>query len=69
MGNGEDLFLILTQQLVLTANSKRSVKVLDMGDPMEEDDTCWIPKTASESLNVPASRERYSKHKWLRPAR
>lgn len=34
MGNGEDLFLILPQQLVLPANSKRSVKVLYVGDPM-----------------------------------
>ena len=34
MGNGEDLFLILPQQLVLPASSKRSVKVLYVGDPM-----------------------------------
>lgn len=41
-GNGEDLFLILPQQLVLPANSKRSVKVLYVGDPRNEEDTYRI---------------------------
>lgn len=41
-GNGEDLFLILPQQLVLPANSKRSVKALYVGDPMDREDTYRI---------------------------
>ena len=41
-GNGEDLFLILPQQLVLPANSKRSVKALYVGDPMDQEDTYRI---------------------------
>ncbi len=42
MGNGEDLFLILPQQLVLPPNSKRSVKVLYVGDPIDYEDTYRI---------------------------
>ncbi len=42
MGNGEDLFLILPQQLVLPPNSRRSVKVMYVGDPREEEDTYRI---------------------------
>lgn len=36
---GEELFLIIPQQFVLPPNSRRSVKVLYVGDPMEEEDT------------------------------
>lgn len=42
MGNGEDLFLILPQQLVLPANTRRSVKVLYVGDPLDQEDTYRI---------------------------
>lgn len=39
---GEELFLIVPQQLVLPANSRRSVKVFYVGDPMDEEDTYRI---------------------------
>lgn len=39
LGNGEGEFLIIPQQLVLPPNTRRSVKVLYVGDAREEEDT------------------------------
>lgn len=39
IGNGEDEFLIIPQQLVLPPNSKRSVKAFYVGDPRQKEDT------------------------------
>lgn len=39
---GEDQFLIIPQQLTLPPNSRRSVKVFYVGDPIEQEDTYRI---------------------------
>ena len=81
-GNGEDLFLILPQQLVLPANSKRSVKVLYVGDPMDREETYRIlfkelPVDVSETNEELAEGEssftmrvvmQYHTRIWLTPS-
>lgn len=81
-GKGEDLFLILPQQLVLPANSKRSVKVLYVGNPMDQEETYRIlfkelPVDVSESVENLAEGEssftmrvvmQYHTRVWLTPS-
>lgn len=79
MGNGEDNFLIVPQQLVLPPNSKRSVKIFYVGDPMEEEDTYrFIFRELPVELakeNLPAGESsfsmrvvmQYNTRVWLTP--